>query len=160
MTRWEYLSNSPDATRALGQSLAALLEDGMVVALSGDLGAGKTCFAQGVARGLGVPASIPVTSPTFALMNRYAGRLLLHHFDLYRLDDPEALMEMGLDEELGAHGVALVEWAEKGRLPVAALRVRFEAVGDGERRLLFEAGDECYARVLAALAGSVPVETA
>ena len=101
----EYCSNSAEETEALGAELAVRLRPGDVVAYTGDLGAGKTAFTRGIARGLGIPEG--VTSPTFTIVNEYeGGRLPLFHFDLYRLGDPEELFDIGWG------GVCAVEWSE------------------------------------------------
>ena len=107
----EYCSNSVEETEALGAELAARLRPGDVVAYTGDLGAGKTAFTRGVARGLGIPEG--VTSPTFTIVNEYeGGRLPLFHFDLYRLGDPEELFDIGWEDYLARGGVCAVEWSE------------------------------------------------
>ena len=107
----EYRSNSPLETEALGERLAAHLHPGDVIAYTGDLGAGKTAFTRGLARGLGVTDR--VTSPTFTIVNEYeGGRLPLFHFDLYRMDSPEELFDIGWEEYLARSGVCAVEWSE------------------------------------------------
>ncbi len=107
----EYRSGSPEETEALGSALSARLTAGAVVAFSGDLGAGKTAFVRGLARGLGV--SERVTSPTFTIVNEYeSGRLPLFHFDLYRLSGPDDLFEIGWEDYMDRGGVCAVEWSE------------------------------------------------
>ena len=107
----EYRSNSPLETEALGERLAAHLHPGDVIAYTGDLGAGKTAFTRGLARGLGVTDR--VTSPTFTIVNEYeGGRLPLFHFDLYRMDSPEELFDIGWEDYLARGGVCAVEWSE------------------------------------------------
>lgn len=106
----EYISNSPAETEALGEALAARLTAGTVVAFTGDLGAGKTAFTRGLARGLGVPDR--VTSPTFTIVNEYLGRVPLFHFDVYRLEDSDALYDIGWDDYLDRGGICAVEWSE------------------------------------------------
>ncbi|MGI5933518.1 MAG: tRNA (adenosine(37)-N6)-threonylcarbamoyltransferase complex ATPase subunit type 1 TsaE [Lawsonibacter sp.] len=107
----EYCSNSVEETEALGAQLAARLRPGDVVAYTGDLGAGKTAFTRGIARGLGIPER--VTSPTFTIVNEYeGGRLPLFHFDMYRLGDPEELFDIGWEDYLARGGVCAVEWSE------------------------------------------------
>ena len=106
------ITHSEDETRAEGENLARSLEAGDVVLLTGDLGMGKTVFVRGIAQGLGVPED-EVRSPSFTLVNRYRGRVTLYHIDLYRIDRPEDLDELGLDEILGRDGIAVVEWAER-----------------------------------------------
>ena len=111
MSDWSLSTASEEETRRLGRCLGELIEQPLVILLSGDLGAGKTCFSQGLARGLGVPEEVPVSSPSYTLMNPYQGRMELYHFDLYRLSDPEDLLELGMDDYLPGNGVAVVEWA-------------------------------------------------
>lgn len=106
----EYLSHSEQETEALGMSLAQRLKAGDVVAYRGDLGAGKTAFTRGLARGLGCTGR--VTSPTFTIVNEYEGRIPLFHFDLYRLGDEEELWDIGWEDYLGRGGVCAVEWSE------------------------------------------------
>ena len=107
----ELLSHSPEDTEDIGARLAEQLEPGAVVAFTGDLGAGKTAFTRGLARGLGVADR--VTSPTFTIVNEYeGGRLPLFHFDLYRMDSPEELFDIGWEDYLARGGVCAVEWSE------------------------------------------------
>jgi tRNA threonylcarbamoyladenosine biosynthesis protein TsaE len=106
-------SLSPGETQALGAALGRLLAAGDVVLLSGPLGAGKTAFVQGLALGLGVPAERRVASPSFTLVNEHFGRAVLYHIDLYRIDDPSELEEMGMRDYLSGRGVVVVEWAER-----------------------------------------------
>ena len=124
---------SAEATRALAAAIARLAVPGTVLALSGDLGAGKTCFIQGLAAGLGVAG--PVTSPTFIMIAEYAGRLPLYHVDLYRTSSLGEIRGLGLDELVDGAGVTAIEWAEKGEplLPARAIRVRIEGAGDEPR---------------------------
>jgi len=112
---YEMLSKGPETTFRLGQVLGENLAAGDMVALIGDLGAGKTCLTQGIARGLGVSERYQVTSPTFTLVNEYPGRLTLYHVDVYRLAGTVDLEEMGCEEFLYGRGVAVIEWAEKIR---------------------------------------------
>ncbi|HSS35994.1 MAG TPA: tRNA (adenosine(37)-N6)-threonylcarbamoyltransferase complex ATPase subunit type 1 TsaE [Patescibacteria group bacterium] len=126
---------SAEATRRLGAGLAAVAEAGDVIALSGDLGAGKTQFAKGFAEGLGVGAT--VNSPSFVLMAEYAGRLPLFHLDLYRLADASEAIGGGLIDERQADGVTLIEWAERlgAALPPDRLEVRIDGTGDEPRTI-------------------------
>ena len=110
----EYLSNCTEDTEALGERLAEKLRPGDVVAYTGDLGAGKTAFTRGLARGLGVTAR--VTSPTFTIVNEYeGGRLPLFHFDMYRLSSADELFDIGWEDFLRRGGVCAVEWSETVR---------------------------------------------
>ena len=108
----EYISNSPAETEALGEALAARLTAGTVVAFTGDLGAGKTAFTRGLARGLGVPDR--VTSPTFTIVNEYEGSgPPLFHFDMYRLNGAGDLFDIGWEDYLDRGGICAVEWSER-----------------------------------------------
>ena len=111
----EYISNSLEETEDLGARLAGRLNSGAVVAFTGDLGAGKTAFVRGMARGLGI--SDRVTSPTFTIVNEYEGdRLPLFHFDLYRLGSSDELFDIGWEDYLSRGGVCAVEWSENAAL--------------------------------------------
>ena len=105
-----YRTDSPEATTEFGRALGERLLPGDVILLQGDLGAGKSVLARGLARGLGITQAMP--SPTFTLMQPYRGRVPFYHFDLYRLDDPEQFYEAGLDEFIGGDGAAVVEWPD------------------------------------------------
>ena len=124
---------SAEATRALAAMIARRATPGTVVALTGDLGAGKTCFIQGLAEGLGVEG--PVTSPTFIMIAEHAGRLPLYHVDLYRTERLAEIRGLGLEELLDGGGVTAIEWAEKAEplLPARAIRVRIRGAGDEPR---------------------------
>ena len=107
----QYITHSPDETRALGRTLAQALQGGAVVAFTGDLGAGKTAFVSGMAEGLGIEER--VTSPTFTIVNEYeGGRLPLFHFDMYRLGSSDELFHIGWEDYLARNGVCAVEWSE------------------------------------------------
>lgn len=107
---WSVTTHSPEATDALAQRIAALLEAGDVILLAGDLGAGKTAFARGLGRGLGVTE--PVVSPTFTLAREYVGRLRMVHVDVYRLDTVAELLDLGLDDLAADDAVMVVEWGD------------------------------------------------
>jgi tRNA threonylcarbamoyladenosine biosynthesis protein TsaE len=150
------ISHSPAETAALGEQWGRAAESGLVIGLSGDLGAGKTQFVRGLAAGLGIASR--VQSPTFALINIYGGgRLLLFHLDLYRLDTPEQIAAAGLEEYLSPEGVTVIEWAERwfgeahnpdsvntgsetGFIapPQHLRRVRIETLSETERRITYE----------------------
>ncbi len=130
------ISPSAEDTIAHGRALAATLRRGDVLALCGDLGAGKTHFVKGLAAGLG--ASAPVTSPTFTLIHEYlGGRLPLYHFDFYRLDDEDEALKIGFDEYLDGDGVCVIEWADKfpALLPAPTRWLRFTHHPDGTRSI-------------------------
>ena len=137
---WSVELNSPEETTALGRRIGEVVRAGDLIALNGDLGAGKTALSQGVGRGLGVTG--PITSPTFVIICCYEmGRLPLYHADLYRLGDGSELQELGLDEMMLGDGVTLIEWASRfdEELPEDRLNVTIEHVGDWSRRLTAEA---------------------
>jgi tRNA threonylcarbamoyladenosine biosynthesis protein TsaE len=136
-----FISHSPADTEALGEQLGRAARHGMVVALSGELGAGKTKFVRGLARGLGVTTR--VHSPTFTLVNEYGGgRLNLFHLDLYRLETPAQVLGAGIEEYLSPDGVAVVEWAERIydlRFAICDLKhVKIEIAGDTERKIIYD----------------------
>jgi len=133
------VTRSEDETRALGRNLSRSLQAGDVVLLTGDLGMGKTVFARGIAQGLGVSED-EVRSPSFTLVNRYHGRVTLYHIDLYRIDRPEDLDELGLEEFLGVDGIAVVEWAERlgPYRPVRVVSVRLVDGGGDVREITIE----------------------
>jgi tRNA threonylcarbamoyladenosine biosynthesis protein TsaE len=108
----EIQTDSPEATQTFAQNWVADLAPGSVIALHGELGAGKTCFVQGLAQGLGVDQ--PVSSPTYTLVNEYAGRLSLYHLDLYRMHSEQEILDIGFDDYLEGNGITVIEWAERG----------------------------------------------
>ena len=130
-------TDSPDATRAVAAALGELLVAGDVILLVGDLGAGKTAFAQGLARGLGIDE--PVTSPTFTIVQEYAGRLPLAHVDVYRLDRIQDLYDLGFDELVDDDRVTVVEWGDlvEQAVPAEHLIVRIEP-GDADTERVLE----------------------
>lgn len=130
----EYVTHSPEETEALGESLAAGLSGGEVLALFGEMGAGKTAFARGLARGLGIRQG--VSSPTFALVHEYRGRLTVFHFDMYRVSGWDDLSSTGFFDDLDTGAVLVVEWSEniENALPPEAVRIRIRrGKTDGER---------------------------
>ena len=145
-------SGSPEATERIGARVGAILADGDVVALTGELGAGKTCLARGILRGLGV-ADV-VQSPSFVVERRYAGRLAAHHLDLYRIEGARAIGELGIPDRFAESGVFVVEWADRaaGFLPDQRLEVAIEDLGGTERRVRI-AGPRARLAPLAAVAG-------
>jgi tRNA threonylcarbamoyladenosine biosynthesis protein TsaE len=129
------VSRSAGETQALGERLGSRLGRGDVVACIGPLGAGKTCFLQGLARGLGVTAD--VTSPTFVLVNQYRGRMPVYHVDAYRAGSLTELVDVGVEEMLHGEGVTLVEWADKllPLLPPCTITATIEGLGDEPRQI-------------------------
>lgn len=130
----EAITSSEEETTAIGERLGSTLRVGDVLLLYGDLGAGKTAFTRGLARGLGASAD-EVTSPTFTLVQEYPGRLTLFHVDLYRLEERE-VDDLGLEELILGEGVVAIEWAERWRgRPDDVIEVRFEHAGEDRRRV-------------------------
>ena len=138
----EYMTNAPEETEALGEKLGKLLRPGTVLAYLGDLGAGKTAFTRGLARGLGCRET--VTSPTYTIVNEYlGGRLPLFHFDMYRLASSDDLWDIGWEDYLDRQGVCAVEWSENVQEAMTgALTVRIEKLGDTVRRITIDGGAE------------------
>ena len=137
----EYITNSPCETEAVGAALARVLEPGVVIAYRGDLGAGKTAFTRGLARGLGVKES--VTSPTYTIVNEYlSGSMPLFHFDMYRLGSEDELFDIGWEDYLERGGVCAVEWSENvwGAMEDAVI-VTISRLGEDTRRIEIEGGD-------------------
>jgi len=146
-------TKSPDETRKLGEAVGRCIKKPLIIALTGDLGSGKTAFVQGLASGLGVPAEYYVTSPTFTLINEYPGRIPLCHIDLYRLDNIGDLEDIGLDELLYDQTVIAIEWAEKlaDNLLAEHLTMRFEIIEDDSRRITLIASGHNPANLIKAL---------
>ena len=136
----EYITNSPEETEALGAALATKLGPGTIIAYRGDLGAGKTAFTRGLARGLGCKEL--VTSPTYTIVNEYlGGRLPLFHFDMYRLRSADDLWDIGWEDYLDRGGVCAVEWSENvAEAMEDAISVTIEKLGEDTRRITIEGG--------------------
>lgn len=137
----QYLTHGPEETEALGEKLAAVLQPGDVIAYYGDLGAGKTAFTRGVARGLGIDA--PVTSPTYTIVNEYLqGRMPLFHFDMYRLESADDLFDIGWEDYLERGGLCAVEWSENVEEALeGAVRVHISRLNDTDRQITIEGGE-------------------
>ena len=137
----EFITNSPEETEKVGAALGARLCPGAVVAYTGDLGAGKTAFTRGLARGLGYTE--PVTSPTYTIVNEYlGGRLPLFHFDMYRLGSADELFDIGWDDYLDRGGVCAVEWSENVEEALEdPIIVNIEKLGEDARRITITGGN-------------------
>ena len=137
----EFLTHSPEETELLGETLAKKLMGGEILAYRGDLGAGKTAFTRGLARGLGI--SDRVTSPTYTIVNEYeGGRLPLFHFDMYRLDSADDLFDIGWEDYLLRGGICAVEWSENVPEAMAdAITVEIRKISENDRQILIEGGD-------------------
>lgn len=144
-------TKNPEETRELGRNVGTLARPGDVYLLTGNLGAGKTCFTQGIARGLDIEEY--VISPSFVIMREHHGRLSLYHIDLYRLENVNEAADLGLDDYLYGKGVCVVEWAERALnvLPAEHLAVRIEYTGDEERSFQFESAGKRYEELISSL---------
>src|SRR5438874_10597446 len=149
MTRTLDIANLEE-TEAFGRRLGGLLFPGVVVALVGRLGAGKTHLTRAVAEGLGVRNPAAVTSPTFVLIQEYPARLPIYHFDAYRLSGPREFAELGVEEYFHGDGVCLVEWADRvaATLPADHLRIEITVVDENRRRFEVTATGERYVELL------------
>ena len=145
------MSHSPEFTKDMGAEIGGNAYPDSVMALCGDLGAGKTVFAQGVAAGLGV--NVPVTSPTFVIINEYEGKYPFYHIDTYRLNSSEDMRELGYEEYFYGDGVTVIEWAQKigDLLPEEYLRVEFKVTGELDREIVFIPFGQKYAELVKAL---------
>ena len=144
----EFITHSPEETERLGEALAALLQPGDIIAYRGDLGAGKTAFTRGLAKGLGCREQ--VTSPTYTIVNEYlSGRLPLFHFDMYRLASSDDLWSIGWEDYLDRGGVCAVEWSENVDDAMEnALWVTVESLGGDDRRITLEGEKDLAAIIL------------
>ena len=141
------ISNSPEDTLQLGKSLGISLGAGDIILLFGDLGAGITCFTQGICYGLELDKASYIRSPTFTLINEYQGRLPIYHIDLYRIETQEEIFSLGLEEILYNQGVTIIEWAEKLRTPRKPdehilniqdrLEINIKIISDSQREFTF-----------------------
>ena len=136
----EFITHSPEQTEAVGAALGKLLQPGAVIAYQGDLGAGKTAFTRGLAKGLG--AAEPVTSPTYTIVNEYlSGRIPLFHFDMYRLPSSDSLCDIGWDDYLERGGVCAVEWSENVEDALEdPILVTIEKLDENARRITVTGG--------------------
>lgn len=151
-TDYTIATSSLDETRRLGERLGRLLKDGDIICLHGELGAGKTSFTQGIAKGMDVAKAF-ITSPTFVLVNEYKGAVPLYHIDLYRLNNIDEIEGIGLTEYLKGKGVTVIEWAEKadGLLPEENLSVHLENSGGDKRSFTFKATGKRYEEIIKGL---------
>jgi len=153
------ITSSTEQTEEVGRILGTMLEPGDLVCLFGDLGAGKTHFSFGIARGLRVPDQY-ITSPTFTFVNEYRGRIPFYHIDLYRLKDPSELESIGFEEYIDSGGATVIEWAERAEadLPENKLNVYLSDVSENSRELGFFAEGERYEKLLADLKKELEVK--
>lgn len=143
------ISMNPEETFLIGKIIGRNLIEKDVVALVGDLGTGKTCLTQGIGRGLGVPDEYQITSPSFTLINEYQGRMMLYHFDLYRLSRASEMDDMGYEEYFFGQGVTVIEWADKvkGILPDETLFVLINYTDENERNIIISGQEKKIATI-------------
>lgn len=137
-----------EKTQEIGLKLGQLLRRGDIVCLTGDLGAGKTTFSKALAEGLGITET--VTSPTFTIIQEYEGRLPMYHFDVYRIEDPQSMEDIGFDEYLFGEGVCIIEWANivKDLIPQNSLWIELLVTGDDGRRICFKSSGGYYENII------------
>jgi tRNA threonylcarbamoyladenosine biosynthesis protein TsaE len=140
-------SHNEEETLAIGSLMGSVMTAGDIIGISGELGAGKTCIARGIAKGMGISRRYHITSPTFTLINEYPGEVPLYHMDMYRLSDSSDVGDVGYYEYLGGKGVAVVEWAEKiaDVLPAHAYHIIIEHCNESLRKLDIEGAADTIA---------------
>lgn len=155
-----FQSHSESDTVRLGQAFANVLRPGTVVALVGNLGAGKTRLVRAVAEAAGVDPKT-VNSPTFVLVQEYEGQWPIYHFDTYRLHDTVEFLDLGADEYLRSQGVCFIEWADRVRevLPVDLVRIEIKTTGETSRQFCFTAGGPQSARILSDLTSKIDLKS-
>ncbi len=138
MKKGEWLTHSEEETRHFAENFARELKPGTILLLEGNLAAGKTTFVQGMVKGLNVPEAVMVHSPTFTIINEYPAKINLVHIDLYRIDHPQQLEELGIEEYLDTHKILAVEWADKAAhyWPKDAIKIRIESIDSHSRRIM------------------------
>lgn len=138
--RIEIITHSPEETKALGQKIGQQLKPGAVIALTGELGSGKTVLVQGLAAGLDVPADYYITSPTFTFINEYPGRHPFYHVDLFRIENRDDLDEIGLLEILHGAGITAIEWADRLQEDISTgyLDIHLEIIDDETRKFFID----------------------
>ena len=129
-------TRTPAETQTIGEEIGKQLRQGDLVALIGDLGTGKTCLTQGIARGVGVYPNQIVNSPSYTLINEYAGKIPIYHIDLYRLQNHDELLDLGLDEYMEGNGICIIEWAEKlGSLKISHTKIQITWLSEMTREI-------------------------
>ena len=129
-------SKTPAETQTIGEQIGRQLRQGDLVALIGDLGTGKTCLTQGIARGIGVYSNQIVNSPSYTLINEYDGKIPIYHIDLYRIQNHDELLDLGLDEYMEGNGICIIEWAEKlGSLQIPHTKIQITWLSEMTREI-------------------------
>ena len=133
-----FKTESPEETQAFGEKIGKTLKRGDVIALIGDLGTGKTCLTQGIARGVGIASDEVVNSPSYILINEYNARIPIYHIDLYRLEDSAEIAELGLTEYIEGDGICIIEWAERmaDALPDTVIKIRITLAEASDNEML------------------------
>lgn len=141
---------SPAETEKLGRELGAILPPGSFIALKGELGGGKTCFTRGIVSGVAPESAVMVASPTFAIMNEYAGATPVYHFDFYRLSGSLEIAELGFEDYFHGNGICIAEWAERleGLIPADHLSISFRYSEQDHREIQFEASGQTSSAIL------------
>lgn len=155
-TPFLFVADSLEKTNSFGMELGSFMLAGDMIALSGELGAGKTTFVKALARGLGIPTD-DVSSPSYTLVNEYYGRIPLYHFDLYRLEGADDVDDLGFDEYMEGDGLAVVEWADVAPqiLPSEYLEIKIMISGEESRDLELKAIGERYVKIVERLRGKL-----
>ncbi len=135
-----FRTESPEETQTLGEELGKKLKPGHVIALIGNLGTGKTCLTQGIARGVGIAPNEVVNSPSYILINEYNGSIPIYHIDLYRVETSEEISELGLDEYVDGDGICIIEWADRMEnvLPDTCIKVHISWEDENSRSIIIE----------------------
>lgn len=135
-----FRTESPEETQTLGEELGKKLKPGHVIALIGDLGTGKTCLTQGIARGVGLAQNEVVNSPSYILINEYNGNIPIYHIDLYRIESSEEIAELGLGEYVNGDGICIIEWADRmeNTLPDTCIKVHISWEDENSRSIIIE----------------------
>jgi tRNA threonylcarbamoyladenosine biosynthesis protein TsaE len=156
-SKYQITSESVDETQKLGKIIGSAVSAGTVLALTGDLGSGKTSFVQGLAEGLEVPDDYYITSPSYTIINEYPGRFFLFHVDLYRITDSVDIEDIGLYEIFDGNAVVAVEWADKieQKLLPDSITIHFEITGDNTRNIFIYANKLNYIYLLKKLKTSI-----
>lgn len=139
-----FKTHSPEETQAIGEQIGRKLKPGDVIALIGDLGAGKTCLTQGIARGVGIASDQVVNSPSYILINEYAGKIPIYHIDLYRLQHADEILDLGLEEYLEGDGICVIEWADRmlDLLPKGSIQIQLTWEDEYTRTIELQNNDE------------------